>query len=403
MGCVACQPILNINKQVFGYELLYRSNSSSTMYDAGDGNDATRELLDTAFGDVGIKKITNGHKSFVNFTYDLLVEGIPMLFSKDILIVEVLETVEPTQELLDACRALKKGGYMIALDDFVFKPEYKELMQLADIIKIDFVQMSEREELKMMVKRIKRTGSKVLLAEKVETLDDFELARSLGFVLFQGYFFSRPKLHAGQHLSPQNLSRLQLIRLINQRELDFPKIADVIKRDVILSHKLLRIVNSAYYGLSISITGILHALTILGTTGTRKWISFAILQDSRGESERVLSRMALERGLFMEDLALRIRRKKDKEMFFLFGLFSLADVLMEAPMEEIMAHTNLSPVLTNQLISGEGEQVEMLGILTSFERGDWESARECAAKYGLDEETVSKMYLNALNSAYDML
>jgi len=208
MGCVACQPILNINRQVFGYELLYRGNNTSVEYDSIDGNTATRELLDTAFGDVGIKKITGGRRSFVNFTYDLLVQGIPMLFSKDILVVEILEDVEPTEELLYACRKLKKNGYIIALDDFVFKPEYEELMKLADIIKVDFVQVKAEEELQDLVRHIRRVGEKILLAEKVETFEEFEMAKSLGFVLFQGYFFHRlfNERHARKHIRFQFLA-----------------------------------------------------------------------------------------------------------------------------------------------------------------------------------------------------
>jgi len=403
MGCVACQPILNINRQVFGYELLYRGNNTSVEYDSIDGNTATRELLDTAFGDVGIKKITGGRRSFVNFTYDLLVQGIPMLFSKDILVVEILEDVEPTEELLYACRKLKKNGYIIALDDFVFKPEYEELMKLADIIKVDFVQVKAEEELQDLVRHIRRVGEKILLAEKVETFEEFEMAKSLGFVLFQGYFFHRPKLHAGQHLSPLSLSRLQLLGLVHQPEINFQKIADVIKRDVVLSHKLLRIVNSAYYGLSLSITGILHALTILGTEETRKWISFAVLQDSKGDTEHMLSRMALQRGLFMEHLAPKVRRARDKALFFLFGLFSLADVLMEAPMAEILERTNLAPEITKQLISGRGELVQMLSMLTHYERGEWDEVEEVAGYFKISEETVGKLYMDSLVTASEMI
>jgi len=276
-------------------------------------------------------------------------------------------------------------------------------MKLADIIKVDFVQVKAEEELQDLVRHIRRVGEKILLAEKVETFEEFEMAKSLGFVLFQGYFFHRPKLHAGQHLSPLSLSRLQLLGLVHQPEINFQKIADVIKRDVVLSHKLLRIVNSAYYGLSLSITGILHALTILGTEETRKWISFAVLQDSKGDTEHMLSRMALQRGLFMEQLAPKVRRARDKDLFFLFGLFSLADVLMEAPMVEILERTNLAPEITKQLISGKGELVQMLSMLTHYERGEWDEVEEVAGYFRISEETVGKLYMDSLVTASEMI
>jgi c-di-GMP-related signal transduction protein len=403
MGCVACQPILNTKKRVFGYELLYRSALTSTQYDAEDGCAATRELLATAFGDIGIKKITGGKRSFVNFPAPLLQEDIPLLYSKDILVAEILESVKPIQENVDAIHRLKKQGYMIALDDFSFPKGYEEILQLADIVKIDFLQFPDRDEMRRLLNKIRRVGDKVLLAEKVETMEDFELAEQLGFSLFQGYFFSRPQLHSSLHLSPMELTRLQLLRCLADEELDFKKIAEVTKRDVVLSHKLLRIVNSSHYGLSFFVSSILHALTILGTEGTRKWISFAVLQDCAGSNEQELSRMALTRGLFMERMTIPLRRRREKETFFLMGLFSMADVLMKVPMQEVLSQTNLSSRVTKPLLTGEGELAELLQIVIGYERADWELVAEGTEKFGFDENQLSKFYLEALEEAIDIL
>lgn len=403
MGCIACQPILNTKKNIFGYELLYRSSVNSVCYDAKDGSTATRELLATAFGDIGIQKITGGKRSFVNFPANLLEENIPFLYSRNILVVEVLETVEPSKANFMALARLKKAGYLIALDDFSFKKGYERMVQLADIIKIDFRQYRDYKKLRQMLNKIHRIGAKVLLAEKVETEEEFEIAKSMGFSLFQGYFFSRPKLHSGLHLRPMEMSRLQLLRCLTEDELDFKKIANIMKRDVVLSHKLLRIVNSSHYGLSFFVTSILHALTILGTEGTRKWISFAVLQDSQGECEQELSRMSLTRGLFMEKLTIPMRRPKDKETFFLMGLFSMADVLMRVPMTEVLSQTNLSSRVTKPLLTGEGELADLLKIVIGYEQADWSQAAEMIEKYDLDENQLSRFYLNSLVEAKDFL
>lgn len=403
MGCIACQPILNTKKNIFGYELLYRSSVYSVGYDAVDGVAATRELLATAFGDIGIKKITGGKRSFVNFPAALIVDDIPQLYSKNIVVVEVLESVEPTQENLRALEQLKKQGYMIALDDFNYDVGYDPMVRLADIIKIDFRQHEDHKELRRMLRRIHRIGAKVLLAEKVETEEEFLEAKEMGFSLFQGYFFSHPKLHSSLHLRPMEMSRLQLLRCLAERELNFEKIAAIIKRDVVLSHKLLRIVNSAHYGLSFFVTSILHALVILGTTETRKWISFAVLQDSHGESEQEMSRMSLTRGLFMEKLAGPLRRSREKETFFLMGLFSMADVLMKAPMEEILSQTNLSSRLTEPLLTGEGELAELLKIAIGYEQAEWSQAAPVIEKYRLNENQLSRFYLQALVEANSYL
>lgn len=403
MGCIACQPILNTKKRVFGYELLYRSSPDSVGYDASDGSAATRELLATSFGDIGIKKITGGNRSFVNFPAHLLQEDIPLLYSKEILVVEVLESVEPTEENVRALTRLKKHGYLIALDDFSFPPGYEELVRMADIIKVDFLQYPNRNDLERLLRKIRRMGDKVLLAEKVETLEDFDTAQELGFTLFQGFFFSKPRIHSSLHLSPMEMSRLQLLRCLRDEELDFKEIAEIIKRDVVLSHKLLRIVNSSHYGLSFFVSSILHALTILGTSGTRKWISFAVLQDCAGEYEEALSRMALTRGLFLERMTTLLKRKKDKETFFLFGLFSLAEVLMKAPMEEVLSQTNLSSRVTQPLMTGEGDLAELLRLVVCYERADWVQADEIAKKFGMDVSMLSKYYMEAMEEAVDLL
>ena len=149
------------------------------------------------------------------------------------------------------------------------------------------------------------------------------MARELGFTLFQGYFFARPKLHAGRHLRPVELSRLQLLRCLHGEEIDFAKISQITKHDLALSHKLLRIVNSSRYGLNFYVSSILHAFTILGTEETKKWLSFVVMENMAGDSEKELSRMALMRGLFMEKLTVPLRRKSEKETFFMFGLFSM--------------------------------------------------------------------------------
>ena len=401
MGCVACQPILDTKKNVFSYELLYRASLDSAKYDAVDGSVATRELLSTAFGDIGIKKITGGKRAFVNFPSPLLIEDIPMLYSKNILVVEVLESVESTEENIEALRRLKKQGYILALDDFTFPNGYEELVRIADIIKVDFVQYRDREEMQRLVSRVRRIGDKVLLAEKVETEEEFEFARRMGFSLFQGFFFSRPKLHSGLHLSPMELSRLQLLRCLSAPELDFKRIAAIIKRDVVLSHKLLRIVNSSYYGLSFFVSSILHALVILGTEGTRKWLSFAILQDRAGGGERELSRMALTRGLFMERLAIPLRRQKDKETFFLMGLFSVADALMKVPMEEVLSQTNLSARVVKPLLTGKGEMSDLLQLAIGYERADWDLISNGIDQFGFDETAISSYYLQSLAEAND--
>lgn len=394
-GCVASQPIFNLKKEIFGYELLYRSSKDSAGYDGVDGSLATKGLILTAFSEIGIENITRGRKAFVNFTSDLILEEVPEMLSNDILVVELLEDVEASEPVLNACRELKKKGYLLAMDDFVYSEENDPLISLADIIKIDFRQYSV-EEIKELVGKVNKFRRKVFLAEKVETNDDYELAVSLGFTLFQGYFFCKPTIKNAKQVDTLMASRFQLIGFAADPEIDFQDLASIIKPDVVLSYRLLKIVNSAYYGIQYSVKGVLHALIILGMKEAKKWLSFIILDEAIGSKPDELIRMALIRGIIMENFAIRKRDRNHKDEFFMTGLFSLSDAIMDAPIQTIMEETHLSPEICEPLISQKGERWDYIQIIAHMERAEWDEATALAEKYGLDEDEIASCYLEAI-------
>ena len=394
-GCVASQPILNLKKEIFGYELLYRSNKDSVGYDGVDGSLSTKGLILTAFSEIGIENITRGRKAFVNFTTDLILEEVPEMLSNDILVVEILESVELSESVLIACRELKKKGYLIALDDFVYSDEKDPLIALADIIKIDFRQYNE-EEIKGLVEKLKKYRRKVFLAEKVETIEDFDLAVSLGFTLFQGYFFCKPSISSAKQIDTLMASRFQLIRIAADPDIDFQDLANIIKPDVVLSYRLLKIVNSAYYGIQYSIKGVLHALIILGMREAKKWLSFIILDEAIGAKPDELIRMALIRGIIMENFAVRKKDRSHKDEYFMTGLFSLADAIMDASIEDIMEETHLSPEICEPLITKQGERADFIKIISHMEQAEWDDAAVIASRYGMGEEEISNCYLEAI-------
>lgn len=400
--CVACQPIFNLKNDIFGYELLYRAGQESISYDGIDGSTATRDVLVTAFSDIGIEDITGGRKAFVNFTADLVLEEVPHMLSNDVLIVELLEDVKPTEAVLSACRKLKEKGYLIALDDFVYHEEYIPLIELADIIKVDFMECSE-VEIRRDVKEITLNFGKILLAEKIETYENYDLAINLGFTLFQGYFFCKPTIAVSKCIDVMKTSRLQLLKYVTDPEVSFTTLADIIKRDVVLSYRLLKIVNSAYYGLKYSVTGILHALTILGLDEIKKWISLIVLNQIKSNRPNELIRMALVRGMFMEKLAVYMKKRKSRDEYFLIGLFSLADVIMDAPIEVIMNETHLSPEICEPLITGEGEKAELLRIIGLIEKAEWDEIVNQLHKFGFDQEKIFRFYIEAMIDANKLL
>jgi EAL and modified HD-GYP domain-containing signal transduction protein len=243
----------------------------------------------------------------------------------------------------------------------------------------------------------------VLLAEKIETYEAFEMARALGFTLFQGFFFCKPAIATSSRVDAMRLSKLQLIRSIADPEINFADLAEIIKRDVVLSYRLLKIVNSAYYGLNYSVTGILHALTILGLNDIRKWVSLIVLNQTKSSKPSELIRMALIRGIFMESLARNINEYRSAESYFLIGLFSLADAIMDVSIETIMKETHLSSEISEPLITQKGEKAELLQIIKHIERAEWDEAMEICNKYNIDGDKVYKLYVEAIINANKLL
>ncbi|MEL4106732.1 HDOD domain-containing protein [Oscillospiraceae bacterium WX1] len=382
--------------------MLYRAGQDSVEYDATDGSSATKDVLVTAFSDIGIEAITGGRKAFVNFTADLILEEVPHMLSNDILIVELLEDVRPTEAVLAACRKLKRRGYLLALDDFIYTEDAEPLVDLADIIKIDFMKC-DVDSIAKSVYRITRNRRKILLAEKIETYEDLELARSLGFNLFQGFFFCKPTIANAKCTETLQVSKLQLIKYIADPEVSFFDLANVIKRDLVLSYRLLKIVNSAYYGLKYTVTGILHALLILGLNEIKKWISLIVLNQIKTTKPSELIRAALVRGIFMEKIAISQKKRKYRDEYFLVGLFSLAEAIMDTPIDAILKETHLSEEITKPLITGEGEKAELLKIITHIERAEWDEAREYAAKCGVDSGKTNQFYIEAMIDANKLL
>jgi EAL and modified HD-GYP domain-containing signal transduction protein len=400
--CVASQPIFNIKKEIFGYELLYRAGQDSVAYDAADGSSATKDVLVTAFSDIGIEAITGGRKAFVNFTADLILDEVPHMLSNDILIVELLEDVHPTEPVLAACKKLKRRGYLIALDDFAYNEAIEPLIGIADIIKIDFLKCSV-EEIKQSVHKINNNRRKILLAEKIETYEDLELARTLGFNLFQGFFFCKPTIANAKCTETLQISKLQLIKYIADPEVSFFDLANVIKRDLVLSYRLLKIVNSAYYGLKYTVTGILHALLILGLNEIKKWISLIVLNQIKTTKPSELIRAARVRGIFMEKVAIFQKKRKNRDEYFLVGLFSLAEAIMDTPMEAILKETHLSDDIVQPLVTGEGEKAELLKVITCIERAEWDEAEEIAASFGFSMTKANQFYIEAMIDANKLL
>jgi EAL and modified HD-GYP domain-containing signal transduction protein len=388
---VARQPILDRKKNIYAYELLFRTGGANVFPDI-DGERATTSLLSSSFFTVGIEKVTAGKLAFINFTEDLITKGTPQLFSSGKMMVEILEDVEPSSEIIEACKALKEAGYELALDDFVYSKKYEELLHLSDIIKIDF-RLTPRETIQEMAQSLKKYNCK-LLAEKVETYQEFEEALDLGFDYFQGYFFAKPEVLKNKDLSASQMTLMRLISQVNTSEFDVDVLGEIVRQDISISYKLLNYLNSAYFSRLQPISSLTQAISYLGENGFKLFTSLIATSRLAGNKPSALVRMAVIRARFLELLAVEL--KKDSNEMFLLGLFSLIDAMLDQKMTDLLEMLPLTDNITEALIQRQGELFVYLRLIETYEAGNWVALRFALKNMSVDEQRIFDFYLDAL-------
>ncbi len=397
---IARQPIFDRNLEVFGYELLYR-NSRENRYVAADADEASSSVIINAFTVLGLENLTGGKRAFVNFTDRLLKERVATLFPKELLVVEVLEDVVPDREIQEACTDFKSKGYLVALDDFINRPELKPLIDLADIIKVDFTLLGERE--RQSVVRVLSNGRIRFLAEKVETLEEFEKAKAWGYSLFQGYFFAKPVIHPVGEIPPMRISQLRLLEALNRDDVEFGMVTDIVSQDVSLSYKLLRLINSPAIGRPVRIDSIRQALVMLGLRELKKWLSLIVLRGIASHKPDELVRSSLIRAKLLESIGADSRMPNAKEEMFLLGLFSQLDVMMDRPLSELLSGLSVSDAIKNGLLRGEGMYGVFFELVCHFERGEWNEVTRICTMLGQNPDRLTPVWCKAVAWCTDVL
>ncbi|MGL1932336.1 MAG: EAL domain-containing protein [Desulfotalea sp.] len=389
---VARQPIFDKKKKIYAYELLFRNSDTNGFPDI-DGDTATTSLLSSSFFTVGIDKIGAGKLVFINFTEDLLLKGTPSLFPQDKLVVEILEDVMPTKAIVDCCKELKKKGYILALDDFVYSKKFDELLQLADIVKVDFI-LTSLADVETMVKDLKPYGCR-LLAEKVETYEEFNKALELGFELFQGYFFSKPEILKNKDLSSSQINMMQLISEVNTNDyFDVTKLEKLVSTDISVSYKLLNYLNSSHFSRVQPLTSIRQAISFLGFDDFNRFITLiaasGLAEDKPGE----LIRASIIRARFMELMAKEL--DLDGGEMFLLGLFSMIDAILDQALRKTLKKMPLSENINEALLSRSGNLFNFLRLVETYEKGNKVAFKFALKKVGISDDRISELYLEAL-------
>jgi len=395
---LARQPVLNRDKATVGYELLFRDGPNNCFPDVGDEH-ATNRLLADNFFTSGAMQATAGKKAFVNFPYNSLIQRTPLMFPKKSFVIEILETCEPSDELLEAVIELKEKGYTLALDDFIPSAAWNRFLPHIHIIKFDIRSVPVAKARFFMRHHKDKANKIIFLAEKVETHDEFTEAYDAGFDLFQGFFFSQPEMMQRKTLTPCALTTLRLYKEISQPDVDFNTVESIIATDVSLSYKLLRHVNNMTSTRSKPISSFKQALVYLGEERLRQFITFVATAHATEKKPQSLYSLSLQRAHFCERLSNLVAEEIIGNQAFLTGLFSLLDSLLDQPIEDVITLLPLSEEIQQALVHQTGSLGRILKLIMAYDKAQWEDVSELSKQLAINESDVADLYLESLKWA----
>ncbi|EIO3975231.1 HDOD domain-containing protein [Vibrio vulnificus] len=385
---VARQPIFNRKKHTLGYELLFRDGESNAYPVHIESNRATYRLIVENFLSVGTNPAIASSRCFINFPYQTLIRRLPLSLPKNKVVIEVLETCQPTDELLDAIRDLYREGYVIALDDFTLTPEWRRFLPYVHIVKLDVMDLGMEKACELVKEHLARRVKYHFLAEKVETAEEFELAKESGFKFFQGYFFSKPEVVQTRYVSPEQTVALELFREVCKSEPDFGRIEQIISQDVALSYKLLRFVNTQSTRLEVTISSFRQALIYLGQDKLKMFVSLVVASYVSTNKPRELYNLSLQRAQFCELMSRRHPFSKHNEQGFMIGLLSILDAMMDLSVESLVNHLPLSEIAKQALLCRGGAYGALIALEECFEQADWRGIEQWCEQLGLSIEEV---------------
>ncbi len=394
---VARQPIFNKKLEVYGYELLYRSASKSGQTNIEiNGDQATAAVIVNSFMSMNISEIGRNKIIFINFNKKLLDQGAALLISSKQLAVEIVGSVVPDLQTVAACADLKRLGYLIVLDDFTTDTRMLPLLNIADIVKVDFLETSSQERKEIF--SFLGPYQKKITAKRLETPEHYRQAIELGCTYFQGYFFSKPELIGAQEIPESKARLLQVLQEINRLETDLDLLEKLIKQDVSLSYKLLKYINTTAFEARIPIPTIQRAIAYLGKKQLSKWASLVLLRDLGENRPDELVVTATIRARFCEELALLAGFKKQSEELYIVGLFSLLDALLGRPMAEILEEIPLASEVKSVLNGDVNAYSDIYRLVLAYEVGNWVLVDELKTKLNLIWEDLSAVYLRTLST-----
>ncbi|MCH4887134.1 HDOD domain-containing protein [Acidaminobacter sp. JC074] len=396
---VARQPIFDADYKVVAYELLYRDSAENRFNAHLSDNVATSLLLMNSYFNFGLDNLVGDTKAFINFDKHLVEMGVPELLNNERVYVEILETVVPDKKLLKRLQHLKELGYTLVLDDYCSNYPHEDVLDLVKIIKVDFAKCDD-DCRRDVVERIKGTD-KILLAEKVETKEEFELAKSLGYTYFQGFYFARPSVETRKTMNSSGLQYVRLMSELNNPEPDFHVLSDIILQDVALTYKLLKLVNANAKPIS-EITSVQQALAVLGIDHFRTWLSLAMVQNMSSKESSEAVKYALIRSNLLSKIARHSSMKKEENLLSLLGTLSVLDVILEMNMADALENLPIGEEMKLTLLGHETRYSDAMKLCLAYEKGVFDEAEIAAKRLNYELTMLPEDYVSAISWAERM-
>ena len=382
------QPIFDRKLEIYAYELLFRGGEDMLQAGVIDGDSATSQVMLNTYIDIGLDNLVGNHKAFINLTEYFLQDADRVVIPPRQTVLEVLEDIEASDTVVNTLKTLKQRGHTIALDDFIYHENLQPLVDLADLIKIDIMAL-DRTEIAQHASQLK-DQKKVILAEKIETHEEFESLKEMDFDLFQGYFFAKPVVIKGKGLPANKLAVLRLLAQLNNPAISMSELSDIVGTDVSLSHKILKFINSSANGVKARVESMQHAVVMLGMNTIKNWASLLAMTASSDKTQ-ALCTLALTRARCCELLGERDPGINLKS-YFTVGLFSLLEALMDQPLADLLKELPLPDDLKDALLDHSGPYGQALVCTLAMERNDF-SMMEFN---GLSAATLGEIHLQAL-------
>ena len=393
--CVGRQAIFDRNLEVYAYELLYRSDAGDQCANFTDGDLATSSTLLNSFIEIGIDRLTNGRKTFINMTRSFFIDHPPIPFDKGNVVLEILEDIPVDQPLIDAVKNLSEQGYWVAIDDYLFEKKWEPLLPHVKLVKVEVTE-DNMTQMATKVAELKKHPV-TLLAEKVETREQYQALREVGFDLFQGYFFARPNIVKQARLKENNAVAIQLIAKLNDEDAEIEDISKLISQDPALSFKTLRFINSAATSTTRTIESIRQAVVLMGLKQIRAWATlFAMSSNYKGPDE--LLNLGLMRANLCQNLSKSIGMGAP-ETAYTVGLLSVLDALMSMTMTELLQQIPLPDVIKHAIVQQQGDYGEILAFAIKMEQGSIETSN----KFNIKPSELQEIFTSSSESSFAAL